>query len=140
MKKSNQYKIEYEFVYDEVCDYLDAQFEKNICDFDNDKCGEKRDTTSCVGCCRHYQHKLLGPLLPGNKFVVCEYLKDKKCMAKCISCKLFTCDYLHKKGIWFKIKDIKELKNFNIIQKYILKTSEFTPREKIIRRLLFWRI
>ena len=43
------------------------------------------------------------------------------------------------KGIQFKMKDIKHLKEFNFIQKYIVKCSVWTPKEKIINRLLFWR-
>lgn len=129
----------YETIYDEVCNYLDSEFAKNICDFQNNKCGEKRNAISCVGCCRHWKNKRLGPALIWNKLVVCEYLKDKKCTVKCISCKLFTCDYLHQKGYQFKIKDIALLKEFNVIQKYIIKTNTFTPKEKIIKKLLFWR-
>ena len=132
-------KAKYELIYNNVCAYLDSEFEKNICDFVDNKCGEKRNTTSNVGCCRHYKNKKLGPLLLWDKLVVCEYLKNKKCDAQCISCKLYTCDYLRGKGIRFKMGDIDALKEFNVIQKYIIKTSVFTPRHKIIRRLLFWR-
>lgn len=58
------------------------------------------------------------------------------CGVKCISCKLFTCDYLEKKGIKFRIKDILLLDAFfNPIQKYFIKYMVFTPKEKIIRRL-----
>ncbi|MCL2592430.1 MAG: hypothetical protein FWD82_03600 [Defluviitaleaceae bacterium] len=136
-------KIKYEMIYDDVCKYLDNEFYgKNVCDFQNNRCGEKRNTNSLVGCCRPYKNKLISPLLPAscNRVNVCKYLdENKKCSVECISCKLFTCDYLHKKGIRFKIKDIESLKDFNVIQKYILKYSVFTPKEKIINRLLFWR-
>ena len=85
----------YNYIYDKVCDNLDKEFiEKNLCEFIDDICGEKRNTSCMVGCCRHYKNKILGPL-PFNKFIVCEYLKDKRCSAKCLSCKLFTCDYLN---------------------------------------------
>ncbi|MBO6243128.1 MAG: hypothetical protein J6O41_00960, partial [Clostridia bacterium] len=75
---------------------------------------------------------------PFSKLVLCEHLKkDYTCGAKCISCKLFTCDYLRKKGIQFKIKDILLLNVFfNPLQKYFIKYMVFTPKDKILKRLL----
>lgn len=128
----------YNYIYDTVCDYLDSYFYgKNLCDFKNNKCGEKRNTDSTIGCCRHYKNKLLGPLLTNN-LIPCEHLKeDYTCGAKCLGCKLFTCDYLVKKGIKFRIKDILLLDVFfNPLQKYFIKTMVFTPKEKIIKRLM----
>ena len=126
----------YNYIYDTVCDYLDSFFYgKNLCDFKNNKCGEKRNTSSVTGCCHHFKHKWLGPL---SKLVLCEHLdEDYSCKAKCISCKLFTCDYLQKKGVKFKIKDILLLNTFfNTLQKYFIKYMVFTPKEKIIKRLI----
>ena len=126
----------YEFIYDTVCDYLDGFFYgKNLCDFKDNKCGEKKNTSSTTGCCHHVRVKWLGPL---SKMVLCEHLKkDYTCGAKCISCKLFTCDYLEKKGIKFRIKDILLLDVFfNPLQKYFIKYMVFTPKEKIIKRLM----
>lgn len=130
----------YNYIYDTVCDYLDGFFYgKNLCDFKNNKCGEKRSTNSdsYVGCCHHYKIKLLGPLL-SNNLTLCEYLKeDYTCGAKCIGCKLFTCDYLEKKGIKFRIKDILLLDVFfNPLQKYFIKTMVFTPKEQVIKKLM----
>jgi len=52
-------KEHYEIIYDKVCKYLDIEFyEKNVCDFQDDKCGEKRNTSSLVGCCRPYKNIL----------------------------------------------------------------------------------
>ena len=101
----------YNYIYDTVCDYLDSFFYgKNLCDFKNNQCGEKRNTSS---------------------------LTDHTCGAKCIGCKLFTCDYLRKKGVQFKIKDILLLDAFfNPLQKYFIKTMVFTPKEKIVKRLM----
>lgn len=133
------YKTRYErysYIYDTVCEYLDSFFYgKNLCDFKNNKCGEKRNTSSITGCCHHARIKCLGPL---SKMVLCEYLKDDyTCGAKCISCKLFTCDYLEKKGIKFKIKDIFLLDTFfNPMQKYFIKYMVFTPKKKIMKRLM----
>lgn len=129
----------YKYIYDTVCDYLDGYFYgKNLCDFKNNKCGEKRNTLSTTGCCHHYKYKLLGPFSP---FVLCEYLNTNNyiCEAKCISCKLFTCDYLESKGIKFKIKDILLLNVFfNPLQKFFIKYMVFNPEEKILKRLMIF--
>ena len=128
----------YNYIYDYVCNYLDKQFfEKNLCNFQNDRCGASSNIYSTVGCCRHFKHKKLGFLLPTNKLIICEYLKNKRCSIKCISCKLFTCDYLEKKGIKFRIKDIFLLDTFfNLVQKYIIKYKVFTPKDEILRLLI----
>lgn len=126
----------YNYIYDTVCNYLDKCFYgKNLCDFKDNKCGEKVGTFSTTGCCHHFKHKWLGPF---SKLVLCEYLKeDYSCSAQCISCKLFTCNYLEKKGIKFKIKDFLLLDVFfNPLQKYFIKYMVFTPKDKIIKRLL----
>ncbi|MGN1300381.1 MAG: hypothetical protein ACI4VC_03455 [Clostridia bacterium] len=127
----------YNYIYDTVCNYLDSYFYgKNLCDFQNNKCGEKRNSPSTTGCCHHFKHKALGPL---SKLVLCEYLNKENytCDAKCLSCKLFTCDYLESKGIKFKIKDILLLDTFfNPLQKYFIKYMVFTPKEKILKRLM----
>ncbi len=128
----------YNYIYDTVCDYLDNNFYgKKLCDFQNNKCVGKRNTSSNVGCCRHFKTKILGPL---SQLVVCEHLnmENYTCEAKCISCKLFTCDYLEKKGIKFKMKDILLLNTFfNPLQKYFIKYMVFTPKEKIMK-ILMW--
>lgn len=133
----------YNYIYDTVCDYLDSQFMKeNLCDFKDDKCGEKRNASSLTGCCHHYKNKFLGPLTFKSNFVLCEYFDKnlKCCTTKCISCKLFTCDYLEKKGIKFKIKDFLLLDTFfNLPQKYIIKFKVFTPKSVILKKLLFYR-
>lgn len=127
----------YNYVYDTVCNYLDGYFYgKNLCDFQDNKCGEKRNCSSITGCCHHFRIKCLGPL---TKLVLCEHLNPKThtCDAKCLACKLFTCDYLEKKGIKFRIKDILLLDTFfNPIQKYFIKYTLFTPKEKILKKLL----
>ena len=131
----------YNYIYDTVCDYLDSFFYgKNLCDFKYNQCGEKRsaNSDSYVGCCHNYKIKLLGPLI-SNNLISCEHLKeDHTCGAICIGCKLFTCDYLEKKGVKFKIKDILLLDAFfNPLQKYFIKTMVFTPKEQILKRLMF---
>ncbi len=129
-------KIEY--IYDQVCKDIDEEFEKNnYCDFKNDVCIEKR-SGKCkekitMGCC----HKFTKPFFLGGKLKVCPYLKEKKCSAQCLTCKLFTCDAIQRK---FKLKEIPLIDCFfNPIQKLIIKSSFFTEREIIIKRLLFFR-
>lgn len=128
----------YNYIYDTVCNYLDSFFyRKNLCDFKDNKCGEKKNinSESTTECCHHFKNKKIGPL---SKLVLCEYLKeDYTCGAKCISCKLFTCDYLEKKGVKFRIKDILLLNTFfNPLQKYFIKYMVYTPKEKILKRLM----
>lgn len=95
----------------------------------------KRNTSSTIGCCRHYKYKILGPIYGG--FVPCEHLVNYRCDIRCLPCKLFTCDYLEKKGIKFRIKDIFILDAFfNPVQKWTIKTMVYTPKEKIIKTLL----
>lgn len=134
------YKTRYErynYIYDTACSYLDSYFYgKNICDFKNNKCGEKRNTSFTTGCCHHFKHKALGPF---SKLVLCEYLNKENytCDAKCLPCKLFTCYYLEKKCVKFRIKDILLLNVFfNPIQKYFIKYMVFTPKDNIIKRLM----
>ena len=127
----------YNYIYDTVCDYLDGYFYgKNLCDFQDNKCGEKRTTSCTTGCCHHFKYKILGPF---SKMVICEHINKENytCDAKCLPCKLFTCDYLEKKGVKFKVKDILLLDTFfNQIQKYFIKYMVFTPKEKILKRLI----
>lgn len=47
------------------------------------------------------------------------------------------CDYLEKKGVKFRIKDILLLNTFfNPLQKYFIKYMVYTPKEKILKRLM----
>ena len=77
--------------------------------------------------------------MPFSKLVLCEYLNKENytCDAKCIGCKLFTCNYLEKKGVKFRIKDILVLHVFfNPIQKFIIKYLLFKPKDKILKILM----
>ena len=130
----------YNYIYNNVCNYLDSFFYgKNLCSFKNDycrsDCRKENDKVQLNGCCYHGRVRWLGPLF-GN--VPCEYLTNEHtCGAQCISCKLFTCDYLRKKGIVFKINEILLLDVFfNPVQKFFIKYMVFTPKEKILKRLM----
>ena len=125
----------YEYIYDVACDYLDNEFIcKNICDFKNDKCFAKRDFNCTCGCCRHFKHFF------SNKLVQCEYLIDKHCSAKCLPCKMFTCDEIIKrKNIKYRFKDIFLLdKFFNSIQKVVILMNCFNTKETILKRLMMF--
>ena len=131
-------KEKYEYIYDAVCDYLDNDnMKNNYCDFKNDVCVAKRSVSNgkivTMGCCHKFSHyNIFG------KMKLCDYFKNKRCSIKCITCKLFMCDYLKVK---YRIKDITLLDCFfNIPQKIIIKYSFYTPKEKIIKKLLFFTI
>ena len=133
----------YSKAYDLACDYLDSFFYgKNLCDFCNNRCGYRRDYDLEIGCCRHFEkHKQFG-LYFGEKLVPCEYLgKDGHCTIKCLCCKLMTCEYLNKKGIRFKQNDIFPLySTFNIFQKIYVKCIAYTPKEKLMKGIMFFDI
>ena len=137
---SHTLKELYDQAYILACDYLDIYFyQKNTCDFCNNKCGEKRETDVTTGCCHYFRGKNgVGVFAIGAKLVQCEYLQeDGKCSVKSIGCKLFTCNYLNKKGIKFKVNDIFSLYAiFNPIQKVLLSTKVYTPQEIVIDELL----
>ena len=133
-------ELMYSTAYDLACDYLDSFFYgKNLCDFHNNRCGYRKDYDLEIGCCRHFEkHKQFGFYF-GEKLVPCEHLgKDGHCTIKCLCCKLMTCDYLNKKGIKFKQKDIFPLDcTFNLFQKIYVKCIAYTPKEKIMKRIMF---
>lgn len=128
----------YNRVYILACNHLDSYFyNKNLCEFENNKCGAKRETDCTNGCCRKFEHKG-GMMLPFNKLIPCEYLSETgRCTIKSIGCKLFTCDFLNKKGIKFRVKNVIALDTiFNPIQKLLLKLSIYKPQEITINKLL----
>lgn len=131
----------YNYLYDKICEYLDNEFiTKSICCFKNDKCKVKANTNVTMGCCYHNGNKYFG-ILYGSKLRLCEYLVDKRCSAQCITCKLFTCDELRKTGIKYTTNNIPLIKYFfNPIQKFIIISSHFTPKEKILKRIIKWSL
>lgn len=86
-----------EYIYDTICKDLENNFLKfNFCNFKNDKCVSQRHKnvifnnypyTNTDGCC----FKVIGKCQYNNK--------DGTCKVRCISCKLFICPYLSKRGI-----------------------------------------
>lgn len=123
-------KERYSYIYDVVCDYLDEEFNyKNICGFENNICLSVKNNGHCHesknGCCY------------GRNRGLCKNFINGKCQIKSISCKLFTCRYLKKQNIRYKVNDIPLLRYFfNIKQKYIIDTSIFKGKEEIIKLLI----
>ena len=126
----------YEKLYDSICEYLDDRvITANVCGFKDDTCIAKRDKNCKMGCCHHYKNKLFGVLYE-KELKLCEYQKNKKCSAKCITCKMYMCDTLKKKGYNFNDRNIILIKRyFNPLQKIVLLTSFFTPKDKILKRI-----
>lgn len=129
-------KQKYEFLYDQICDYLDKKVvNKNVCGFKNDKCIAKRNTNCTMGCCHHFKNKYFG-ILYEKELHLCEYQKDKSCTAKCITCKMYMCDYLVKRGYKFTCNNVLLIKYyFNFAQKVVIKSSFFTTKDKILKRI-----
>ncbi|MDD3303845.1 MAG: hypothetical protein PHP54_02915 [Clostridia bacterium] len=137
----NDKKERYNFLYDEICDYLDEIVVKNnVCRFENDKCVAKKDTKCTMGCCHHYKNKYFGVLYERNLHL-CEYQKDNRCQAKCITCKMYMCADMKKKGYKFTTQNVLLIKRyFNIAQKLVIVSSFFTTKERIMRKLLLFSI
>ncbi len=135
-------KKRYQYIYDEVCQFLDEQFDKhNYCQFKNDLCisaQKKHSHYREYGCCyirpvKKWYHFSKRELKEGK----CEYLDGHQCQTKSIACKLFTCYYLQEQNIRFSPDDIILLKYFfNKKQKKIIETSFYTSKEDMIEKLL----
>lgn len=129
----------YSYIYDSICDDLDKKFEQsNYCDFKNDKCIAQRTVKTAhktMGCC--YMHTYSKIMSMPIDLGLCKYLQDKKCSKKCITCDFFTCKYLKKKGIVFRLEDYEIFKYFfNKKQKKIINESFFKTKEEIIDLLM----
>ena len=124
-----------------MCDFLDTQFSKcDFCDFKNDKCIANRNNSSKfkeMGCCHSFEYASVFSLNLLENVKICEYLKNKKCSTKNISCKLFTCGYLKKKKIKFNTRNILLLDCFfNYKQHDVIQFNFFKSKEEILEKLL----
>ena len=80
-------------------------------------------------------------MLYEKKMQLCEYQKDKCCIAKCITCKMYMCDTLKKKGYKYTTSNVILIKRyFNPLQQLIIITSFFKTKEKIMKSLMFFSI
>ncbi len=123
-----------EYIYDKVCDDLENNFLKfNFCDFKNNKCILQRHKniffnnypyTSTDGCC----FKIIRKCQHNNK--------DGTCKVKCISCKLFICPYLSKRGIGYYASELLLLRAFYTPkQRGICVNSFYEPEDRILSKL-----
>lgn len=120
----------YSFIYDTVCDYIDKKYlDCNYCDFKDNVCiyfREHKNIEYKNGCC--YADFRGG---------LCDHLDIDHCNIKSISCKLYSCETLRKKKIYFKLKDFLLIKYFfNLKQKYYIKYSFFKPKSYVMYKLI----
>ena len=129
-------KERYEFLYNEICFYLDDVCRSNnLCEFCDDKCFVKKDTDVTMGCCHHFPNKYFG-MFYQKEMVPCEYLGEHGCTTQTIGCKLFMCDDINKKGYKFTVFNVLLIRYFyNFIQKIIIKCGIFTTKEKVMKYL-----
>jgi hypothetical protein len=128
---------QYEVIYDYICDELDKKFADNsICQFEDNRCIANRkyyDKGRIMGCC--YSFKYNGWHFSDVK--LCEHQKEQKCNVKCLGCKLFTCDYLRKRGIRFTLNKMPvALAFFSKKQREILRTTFFVEKEIVIEKVI----
>jgi hypothetical protein len=119
----------YEYIYDKVCENIEQQMtENNYCDFIDNRCIANRTQKTVRhinGCCYKRGEGL------------CKLLDNGKCKIKNISCSLFMCSYMKKKGIEFSCDKLLLTKYFfNRKERKILKNSFFKSKDEIIDRLL----
>lgn len=130
----------YEFIYDTVCDYLDSQFHDcNLCDFKNDQCvanRAKRTAHEFMGCCYSFNYAKLLDFRLLKDVKLCQYMQNRTCATKNITCKLFTCKYLKEKNIKFDTHKLLLLDCFfNKKQHDIIQSNFFRTREEILQKL-----
>lgn len=131
-------KERYEYVYDSICDYLDNKFkENNYCDFKDGTCISNRSgigKNRQMGCCYSFRLDMFANMRDKK---LCKHLGNNGCDTKCVSCKLYTCKYLDKKGIRFSLFSFPKLdKVFNRKQIEVLKYNCFRTKEEIIDKLV----
>lgn len=134
--QENAYK-ECEIVYDYLCDELDKKFANNsICQFEDNRCIANRkhyNKDKIMGCC--YSFKYNGWYFSDVK--LCKHQKEQRCAVKCLGCKLFTCDYLRKRGIRFTLQKMPiALAFFTKKQREILRTTFFVGKEEVIKKVI----
>ena len=129
---ANSKREKYNLLYDYACDYLDNEFIcKKLCDFKDDMCIRNRCRTRGVkvsSCCERNKTR-----------VICKNFDavNKCCKIRSIGCKLYTCHYLKKRGIRYRVNSIPYLKYFlSIRQKAICISSIFIDKKVTIDKLM----
>ncbi len=123
-------KNRYSYIYDVVCNYIDDKYAKcNYCGFKDNVCIYFRYHNMLEhknGCC-----------FSDARGGLCENLVNNSCKIRSISCKLYSCEYLRKNKINFKMKYIPLIKYFfNIKQKYYIKYSFFKDKKYVMDKLI----
>ena len=119
----------YSIIYDEICKYLNNDFLKNeYCDFIDNKCIAQR------------KHKMYPPHKKNGccfmEIRKCPNLKAGRCMVECISCKLFCCKHLEKRGIGYWGREIIFLQAFfNKKQRKHIVFDFYQGKENILNKL-----
>lgn len=132
----------YTFIYDTVCDYLDSKFKGcNVCDFKDDKCIANREgkiNHTEMGCCHSFEYCKFYEWGYTKNMKLCQYMQNRQCTTKNISCKLYTCRYIQKRHEGFKFNTRKILLLdcfFTQKQHDIIRYNFFKTREEIIKKL-----
>lgn len=122
---------QYEKIYDEVYSYLKKDFiANNYCNFKNNKCVSQRHFSFYYskrknGCCY-------------TSFGTCKHLqKGGACDVQCISCRLFSCPYLTKRGIRYYASEFVLLKAFltKKQRKYIV-FDFYKPKSYVLNKII----
>lgn len=118
----------YEYIFNKMCEILDSLSKQ--CDFKCNQCIANRLKLSKYnidGCCYF------------SKDGQCQFLVEKKCMKKSISCKLYMCDYIERQ---MKMRSLP--KNYPLIsyffdrkQQEILQHSYKKNYEEIKNKLIY---
>lgn len=127
-------KLKNKLVYDLVCEEISNNFLKfNFCDFRNNKCISQRHKNlffnnypvpGTDGCC----FKSISKCKHNNK--------DGTCKVKCISCRLFICPYLRKRGVGYNASDFLLIRAFyNVKQRRTCVYSFFQDEENILKKI-----
>ena len=110
----------YSFIYDSVCEYID----------------NKDDVCIYFRYHKNFEHKN-GCCFSDARGGLCENLVNNACKIKSISCKLYSCEYLRKNKVNFKMKNIPLIKYFfNIKQQYYIKYSFFKDKNYVMNKLI----
>ncbi len=125
--KSNDKRLD--FVYDLVCEKMERDIARyNYCLFEsNNKCIAQRDNAKWP------ENKENGCCFEIGKKRECQYLSNKSCRIKCVSCRVFTCKYLKDRGVDFDVRrNILVRYNLNLLQRAEFVWNFFETKEQII--------
>lgn len=109
------------FIYQTACQQIDNYYQdKNICEFENNKCLAQRNSNKINGCCR-----------------ICEYRTGGSCLVHNLACKLFYCDEVSQKHKILNFNDLPILKCLNKRQRFMIKSDYFSLEKDVINDLYY---